>query len=74
MKNSQMALRIPNPEDFVDVSQAVKITGLSRSTIYQMVREGRLKGHTIGAHTVFWRDDVAELARAVQLVRGERRP
>lgn len=69
MKNVQLAIRVPNPEDFTDVAQAVKITGLSRSAIYAMVRDGRLKQHRIGAHPVFWRDDVTAIAEALKLLR-----
>ena len=67
----QPSLRIANPEDFTDMTQAVKMTGLSRTGIYGMIRDGRLKAHRIGAHLVFWADDIAELARAIKLVRGD---
>lgn len=70
MKNVQLAIRVPNPEDFTDVAQAVKITGLSRGGIYGMVRDGRLTGHRIGAHLVFWRDDILALAQAIKVLRG----
>lgn len=68
MKNGP--LRIANPEDFTDQAQAVKITGLSRTTLHQMVADGRLQAHRIGSHRVYWRDDVVALAQAIKLVRG----
>lgn len=75
MANTQIALRIPNPEEWVDQATAVKITGLSRSTIHQMAGENppRLRPYWIGAHRVYWRDDVVALAHAIKLVRGEPR-
>lgn len=75
MGNIQTALRMPNPQDFVDQATAVKITGLSRQTIHQMAGENppRLRPYMIGSHRVYWRDDVVALARALKLVRGEPR-
>jgi excisionase family DNA binding protein len=69
MKDTQLALRMPNPEDWTDATTAVKLTGLSRSTIYEMVNDGRLTAYRIGAHRLFWVDDVKKLADAVKVVR-----
>lgn len=75
MKNIQTALRIPNPEDFTDQATAVKITGLSRSTLNQMVTDGRLKAYLIGSHRVYWVEDIVAIANALKLIRGgENRP
>lgn len=73
MKNVQMALRAPNPEDFVDQAGAVKLTGLSRTALHRMAADGRLKPYRIGSHRVYWRDDVLALAQARKLLRGDER-
>lgn len=70
MNNTQMALRMPNPEDWTDTATAVKMTGLSRTGLYGMVKDGRIRSFRIGALRVFWRDDVKELAQAIKLTRG----
>lgn len=74
MKDIQMALDIP-PDPAVeaarwcDTTQAVKITGLSRSALYEMRRDGRLKDYRIGNLPVFWRADMLKLAEALKLIR-----
>lgn len=73
MNNAQMALRIPNPEDWTDTANAVKMTGISRQGLYLMVKDGRLRSFRIGALRVFWRDDVTALAHAIKLTRGDRK-
>lgn len=71
MKNTQLALRMPNPEDWTDTATAVKMTGLSRSGLYGMVTDGRLRSFRIGAIRAFWVDDVRQLADALKRVRGD---
>lgn len=71
MKTIQTALRLPNPEDWCDQATAVKITGLSRGGLRNMTIEQppRLRSYLIGAHRVYWLDDVKELAAALKLIR-----
>jgi excisionase family DNA binding protein len=70
MGNIQTAIAVPNPNEWTDTATAVKLTGLSRSTLYAMCEDGRLPFYRIGALRVFWRDDVVKLAQAIKLVRG----
>lgn len=65
----QTVLSVPNPHEWADITEAVKITGLSRQGIYGFVADGRLKDYRIGRHRVFWRADVVALAEAVKLTR-----
>jgi excisionase family DNA binding protein len=65
----QLAADLPNPDSWCDITDAVKLTGLSRQGIYGFVADGRLKDYRIGRHRVFWRADVVALADAVKLTR-----
>lgn len=65
----ELPLRLPNPQDWCDTAQAVQITGLSRTTLHQMVGDGRLIRHRIGSLPVYWRDQIVEIADAIKLIR-----
>jgi excisionase family DNA binding protein len=46
-------------KDYVTVTEAARLKGVSRAAIYQAIREGRLRHHRIsGATTVLARKDV----------------
>lgn len=72
MNHIQTAMRFPNPEDWCDQATAVKITGLSRGGLRNMTMEQptpRLRSFMIGAHRLYWLDDVRKLADALKLIR-----
>lgn len=64
MKETQMRIRVPNPDDWMDAALAREHLGVTPSTLYLMLADGRLRSFKIGGARLFWRDDVCELAAA----------
>jgi len=62
----QTLLTMPNPQDWVDVRQAMAILKRSRATVYDMSERGVLHIHKIGSLTVLWRAEVVEVAGALK--------
>lgn len=42
-----------------DVAETVRATGISRSTIFNLIRDGKLKAVKVGARTLIRSDDLA---------------
>lgn len=50
----------------VSIVEATRLTGLSRSTIYELLREGRLKSIKIGRRRLITRRSCSDLFRAAR--------
>lgn len=61
-------MQLPNPEDWRDRLGASLELDVSERTVERYARDGRLTGYRIGRALLFWARDVAELARARELV------
>lgn len=72
MCSMQPTLNLPNPHDWMTVRQAEVALDVHRSTLYDMVSDGRLGDYHIGSMRVFWRAEVANLAAALKLARPRR--
>jgi excisionase family DNA binding protein len=48
----------------MSINQALAALACHRSTLYDMLADGRLTNHRIGEHPVFWRAEVERLAEA----------
>lgn len=69
MKQTE-ALPLPNPGDWCDAKEAAALLLVSRSTLYAMVRDGRLTDYQIGTIRVFWRPEILEVSAALRRVRA----
>lgn len=65
---NNMKLPLPNPEDWRDRLGASLELDVSERTVERYARSGTLTGYKIGRVLLFWAPDVAELARARQVV------
>lgn len=65
----QQTLDLPNPESWLTPTQAVRLLQVSRATLYQMLADGRITRHKVGATTLIWRAEALEVAAAVQRTR-----
>ena len=65
---NNMKLPLPNPEDWRDRLGASLELDVSERTVERYARDGRLTGYRVGRVLLFWAAEVAELARARQLV------
>lgn len=72
MSHTQPQLTLPNPDDWMDVGQALAALRINRSTLYLMIKDGRLGDYRIGVSRVFWRTEIKELAAALERVRVRR--
>lgn len=61
-------LPLPNPEDWRDRLGTSLELDVSERTVERYARSGVLTGYKIGRVLLFWAPEVAELARARQLV------
>jgi excisionase family DNA binding protein len=66
---NQTQLPIPNPNDWLTVTDTASLLQVARSTVYVMVNDGRLTPYRIGTMTVFWRPEVEALRGALALAR-----
>ena len=48
-------------EKLISIMQAAKLRGVSRQSIWKMVRSGTLTGYKVGGHTVIDRDELLAL-------------
>jgi excisionase family DNA binding protein len=55
------------------VKELVFLLRIGRSSIYEAVREGKLKAHKIGRSTVFLATDVAEYLQDLPLLPAKRK-
>lgn len=66
-------------ERLLSVTQAAKLRGVSRQSIWKMVQSGTLTGYKVGGHTVIDRDELlalppkGELRRVYPIFRGMRK-
>ena len=73
MKSHEMMLRLPNPQDWMTVTQAAEAIGVGRSTMYDLFEAGKLHTYAIGSITLCWRDEIDAYAAAYRLVKGSGR-
>lgn len=66
----QQTLDLPNPDDWLDGTQAAEIIGTARTFLYSLVERGALGDYKIGKVRVYWRAEVVEYARARKIVAG----
>lgn len=55
----------PNPDAWTDTNGAAEILGRGRSTVYDFVARGTLHQYRLGAHTMYWIDEVLEVRHAL---------
>lgn len=68
--NQTPALPLPNPRDWCDAKEAAALLLVSRSTLYAMLRDGRLGDYQIGTIRVFWRPEILEVSAALRRTRA----
>ncbi len=61
---NRQKLPIPNPHDWLTVTQAAELAGCARSTLYLLAKDGTVPSYTIGSARVFWRAHIEELTVA----------
>lgn len=71
MNMTQPTLHLPNPQDWISITQAGVLIGVSRTAIADMIKARKLKSYTIGNHRVVWKEHAREMA-AARAVAGRR--
>lgn len=61
-----MTLPRPEPAHYYGVNDAGRLLGVSRTTIYQLIRAGRLKPRKIGTRTLVAHVDLEALLASIE--------
>lgn len=48
-------------KEFLSISEAVKLVGVSRRTFYRLIERGELKSTKVGSRTIIIRSDINKL-------------
>lgn len=52
-----------NPDEALTVQEVVALLGINKSTVYDLIKSGKLKGYTVGLKNGAFRVDRSEVTR-----------